>query len=157
MSTGVGDRINELRTKANLTQNELAEKLYVSRKLVCSWELGRRNPSLDNLRRMAELFDVDVYELVCMDSSVADEIGVCIPPGMDSGEAVRLVNDFLRTLDDEDCALFVMRYFNFRPTKEISGVLGKRDGTVRNKLVKIRQKLCVFLKEKNENGQTGLI
>ena len=127
MSTGVGDRIKELRTKANLTQNELAEKLYVSRKLVC------------------------------MDSSVADEIGVCIPPGMDSGEAVRLVNDFLRTLDDEDCALFVMRYFNFRPTKEISGVLGKRDGTVRNKLVKIRQKLCVFLKEKNENGQTGLI
>lgn len=151
MSMSIGDKIKELRTKSDLTQNELAEKLYVSRELVCSWELGHRNPSLDVLRRMSEMFGVDVNELVCIDPSVTDELGSCIPPGMSSGLAVRLINDFLRTLGDEDCTLFVLRYFSFRPTKDISGVLGKRDGTVRNRLVEIRKKLCVFLKE-NENG-----
>ena len=69
MSMSIGDKIKELRTKANLTQNELAAKLFVSRELVCSWELGNRNPSLDVLNCMAELFGVDVHELVCMDSS----------------------------------------------------------------------------------------
>ena len=152
MSMSVGEKIKELRTKANLTQNELAAKLFVSRELVCSWELGNRNPGLDVLSRMAELFGVDVHELVCMDSSVADELGSCIPPGMSSGEAVRLINDFLRTLEEEDRTLFVLRYFSFRPTKDISVVLGKRDGTVRNRLVKLRDTLSLFLKEENGNG-----
>ena len=52
------DRIKELRINANLTQEELANRLYVSRTLVSKWESGARYPSKDNLNRLALLFQV---------------------------------------------------------------------------------------------------
>lgn len=64
MSNTIGEKIRELRMKLNLTQEELARKMNISDKSISKWELGTSNPSLENLKFMAELFDVTVDELV---------------------------------------------------------------------------------------------
>ena len=47
-----------------MTQNELAEALYVSRAAVSKWESGRGYPNIDSLRKMAEVFSVSVDGLL---------------------------------------------------------------------------------------------
>lgn len=58
------DRLKELRSNANLTQEELANRIFVSRTLVSKWESGNRYPSKDNLARLALLFNISQDELI---------------------------------------------------------------------------------------------
>lgn len=58
------EKLKELRTAANLTQEELAGRIFVSRTLVSKWESGDRYPSKDNLARLSLLFDVSQDELI---------------------------------------------------------------------------------------------
>ena len=58
------DRLKELRTNANLTQDDLANQIFVSRTLVSKWESGDRYPSKDNLARLAVLFQIPQDELI---------------------------------------------------------------------------------------------
>ena len=58
------DRLKSLRAEANLTQEDLANKIFVSRTLVSKWESGERYPSKDNLARLAVLFQTPQEELI---------------------------------------------------------------------------------------------
>ena len=58
------DKLKELRAKANLTQEDLANQIFVSRTLVSKWESGDRYPSKDNLARLAVLFQIPQDELI---------------------------------------------------------------------------------------------
>ncbi len=58
------EKLQKLRTEAGLTQEELAEKLYVSRTAVSKWESGRGYPSIDSLKAVAKYFHVTVDELI---------------------------------------------------------------------------------------------
>ena len=58
------DRLKELRVKFNLTQEELAKQIFVSRTLVSKWESGDRYPSKDNLARLSVLFQIPQDELI---------------------------------------------------------------------------------------------
>ena len=49
-----------------LTQDDLAEKLYVSRQLVSKWENGTGVPSIDVLLDLAKLFHITFEELLCL-------------------------------------------------------------------------------------------
>jgi transcriptional regulator with XRE-family HTH domain len=60
----IGHRIASLRRWYGWTQTELAEQLGVSRMTVYRYEEGGREPSLAMLRRLAEVLEVDVGELV---------------------------------------------------------------------------------------------
>lgn len=53
-----------LRTEADMTQDELANSIFVSRSLVSKWESGSRYPSKDCLARLAVLFKTTPNELV---------------------------------------------------------------------------------------------
>ncbi len=59
----VGARIYELRTKANLTQAQLAEKADVSNDTISRIERGIRSPSFEVLERLAKTLDVEIREL----------------------------------------------------------------------------------------------
>lgn len=69
------EKLKELRTKRGLTQEELAEKLYVSRTAISKWESGRGYPSIDSLKEIAKFFSVTIDELLSSGEilSIAEE------------------------------------------------------------------------------------
>lgn len=60
----LSEKILSLRTGLGLSQEELAEKLEVSRQSVSKWETGQSVPDLDKLIKLADLFQISVDELV---------------------------------------------------------------------------------------------
>ena len=56
--------ILELRTKAGLSQDELAEKVYVTRQAVSRWENGETTPNTETLKLLSKLFDVSINTLL---------------------------------------------------------------------------------------------
>lgn len=57
-------KLQQLRTKKGLTQEQLAEKVCVSRVAVSKWEAGRGYPNLDSLKMLAKVFDVSIDSLL---------------------------------------------------------------------------------------------
>ena len=58
------EKLQYFRKKSNLTQEELAEKLFVSRTAVSKWESGRGMPSISSLKAISEVFNVSIDELL---------------------------------------------------------------------------------------------
>lgn len=58
------DVILELRTKRGLSQDELAEKLYVTRQAVSRWENGETIPNTETLKLLSKFFDVSINTLL---------------------------------------------------------------------------------------------
>ena len=58
------DVISELRTRSGLSQEELAEKLYVTRQAVSRWENGETVPNTETLKLLSKLFDVSINTLL---------------------------------------------------------------------------------------------
>ena len=63
-------KLQELRKKKGITQEELAEKLYVSRTAVSKWESGRGYPNIESLKAIAAFFSVTVDELLSTDEVI---------------------------------------------------------------------------------------
>ena len=58
------EKLQELRKSRGLTQEELAEELYVSRTAISKWESGRGYPSIDSLKEISNYFLVTIDELL---------------------------------------------------------------------------------------------
>ena len=59
-------KVKELRTAANMTQQQLADLVHVSSRTIISIEKGQYSPSLMLAYRMAEVFGISVEELCCL-------------------------------------------------------------------------------------------
>ena len=59
-----GEKLQKLRTRAGLSQDQLAKLLDVSRQAVSKWETGTADPSTSNLLALAKLFGIDAKELL---------------------------------------------------------------------------------------------
>lgn len=82
------DIILKLRTKSGLSQDELAEKVYVTRQAVSRWESGETVPNTETLKLLSKFFDISINtllgsprKLICQccgmpldDSSISKEI-----------------------------------------------------------------------------------
>ena len=68
----LSEKLKKLRTDNNLTQDELAEKLFVTRTAISKWETGRGFPGIDSLKLISELFNVSIDELIS-DGDVDDK------------------------------------------------------------------------------------
>ncbi len=76
-----GKKLQELRKSRSLTQEELAEALFVSRTAVSKWESGRGYPSIDSLKELSRFFSVTIDDLIGseeMISAAEDEKKECI-------------------------------------------------------------------------------
>ena len=60
----IGMFLKELRKEKGVTQEQLAEKLNVSRRTVSRWETGNNMPDLDLLMELADLYEVDLREML---------------------------------------------------------------------------------------------
>ena len=61
------EKLQELRKHKGLTQEELAELLFVSRTAVSKWESGRGYPNIDSLKAIARFYGVTIDELLSCD------------------------------------------------------------------------------------------
>ena len=68
------EKLKMLRKESNLTQEELAEKLNVSRQAITKWESGDGTPDIENLKQISILFNTTIDELVKEDKNVTAEI-----------------------------------------------------------------------------------
>ena len=69
------EKLQELRKNKGLTQEELAQKLYVSRTAISKWESGRGYPNIESLKSIASFFQISLDELLSSDAvlTIAEE------------------------------------------------------------------------------------
>ena len=58
------EKLQQLRKQKGLTQEQLAEKMFVSRTAVSKWESGKGYPNLDSLKYLSEIFSVSIDDLL---------------------------------------------------------------------------------------------
>ncbi len=58
------EKLQQLRKQKEITQEELAEAIYVSRTAISKWESGRGYPSIDSLKALSKFFGVTIDELL---------------------------------------------------------------------------------------------
>ena len=64
------DKLQKLRKDNNLTQEQLAEKLFVSRTAVSKWESNRGYPNIESLKAISKLFSISIDELLSGDELI---------------------------------------------------------------------------------------
>ncbi len=72
------DNLYQLRKLNNMTQEELAEKLDVSRQAVAKWESGETVPDLERCKILADIFGVTLDDLA--NYNAEDNLGLNVPP-----------------------------------------------------------------------------
>ena len=70
-----GEKLKKLRTDNGLTQDELAEKTYVTRTAISKWESDRGYPNIDSLKAISKFFSVSIDGLLSSDEvlTIAEE------------------------------------------------------------------------------------
>ncbi|WP_044783533.1 helix-turn-helix domain-containing protein [Bacillus thuringiensis] len=68
------ERLKEEREKRNWSQNDLAEKIHVSRQSVSKWETGKNYPSIEIIIHLSDLFDITIDELLRSDEELTQKI-----------------------------------------------------------------------------------
>ncbi len=70
-----GEKLKKLRTDNGLTQDELAEKTYVTRTAISKWESDRGYPNIDSLKAISKFFSVSIDDLLSSDEvlTIAEE------------------------------------------------------------------------------------
>ena len=72
------DNLQQLRKLRGLTQEDLAERVGVSRQAVAKWESGETSPDLEKSRLLAQVFGVSLDDLV--DYEPSSNMGLDVPP-----------------------------------------------------------------------------
>ena len=68
------DIILELRNKAGLSQDELAEKVFVTRQAVSRWKNGETTPNTETLKLLSKIFDVSINTLLGSPAKVKGQV-----------------------------------------------------------------------------------
>ena len=69
----ISNQIKNYRKQKNLSQEELAEKIYVSRQTISNWETGRSYPDVHNLLLLSTLYEISIDELIKGDVEIMKE------------------------------------------------------------------------------------
>ena len=106
-------KLQELRKQKGLTQEELAEKLYVSRTSISKWESGRGYPNIESLKAIANFFSVTVDELLSTDEilTIAEE---------DNKQKEKRFCDLIYGLLDTSIAMLLFLPFFAEKAEEVS-------------------------------------
>ena len=151
----IGKRIAELRTTNNISQQALADLLFVSRDLVSKWENGMRRPDYQTIEKIAEVFRISVDSIVEKKDLVFQELSDCFPEKYEMSEdrLTAVLNSFLRKLKPINADLFLKRYYFQNTVTAIADEYGIGENHVRSILSKMRKRLKKeFAKEARYDG-----
>ena len=103
-----GERLYELRNKKNISQEDLAEVLDVSRQSISKWENDKAYPEMTRLLFMSEYFDVSLdYLMRGIDKEDNDEK---VTEKYKTKNILLVQNDFLSNLSKKQKTLFLLLY-----------------------------------------------
>lgn len=144
-----GNRIERARAAANMTQQELADKLFVSRELVSKWENGTRRPDYNTFLRIAEALSIPMESIIEEEKCTLPDLEGCIPPSKDltTDELAALISTFLRTLNKKDSGIFIRKNYLLQTNSEIAFFYGMKENQVRSRISKTLRKLKKYIKE----------
>ncbi|MBO3446390.1 helix-turn-helix transcriptional regulator [Clostridium sp. CCUG 7971] len=69
----LSENLKKLRKEKNLSQEQLAKMLNVSRQAVSKWESGKTYPDIDNLILLRDIFNITLDDLIINESKIKDE------------------------------------------------------------------------------------
>ena len=81
----IGKNIKKLRKEKNLTQEQLAERLHVTRQAVSNWENGKTQPDIETLSVLAEVFEVTVEDLIYGNTTASNGASIVIEKTKEKG------------------------------------------------------------------------
>ena len=139
-----GQKIAELRMKAGLTQEQLADRLYVTRTMVSKWERDICQPDSNTILKMADIFSVSPDEIMSAEDAVINELYSFVSD-TDSRDLLKDLNEFLSTLNSRDRSVFIRRYYYFEDISVIAENYGIKEGNVRTVLMRTRKKFKKYL------------
>ena len=70
----ISEKLKEARQKAGMTQDQVAEKIMVSRVTVSHWENGKSLPDIVSLISLSDLYSISLDELVKEDSKMVEKV-----------------------------------------------------------------------------------
>lgn len=131
------EKLQELRKQKNLTQEELAEALYVSRTAISKWESGRGYPNIDSLKAISKFFSVSLDELLSGDEllTIAEE---------DNRQKERHLRNLVFGLFDCSVAMFLFLPFFGQGANGVIQEVSLLSLTVVEMYVKISYRVIVF-------------
>lgn len=139
-----GQKIAKLRTGAGLTQEQLAEKLYVTRAMVSKWERDICQPDYSMVVKIAEILSVSPDEIMSKNDAVLNELYSFLSDA-NSSDLLRDLNNFLSTLNIRDRSVFIRRYYYLEEINTIAENYCITDSNVRTVLMRTRKKFKKYL------------
>lgn len=100
MTIEIADRLIKLRKKHGYSQEELADKLGLSRQAVSKWERAEASPDTDNLICLAKLYGVSLDELLDTDDDVETIVEEQVKKE-EPKEGIKIENDKIHLTDDD--------------------------------------------------------
>lgn len=141
-----GQKIAELRMKAGITQEKIAEKLYVTREMVSKWERDISQPDYSMIEKIAKILSVSPDEIMSRNDAILNELYSFLSD-TDSNDLLKDLNDFLSTLNLRDRSVFIRRYYYLESNSTIAENYGISESNIRTVLMRTRKKFKKYLKE----------
>ena len=69
----IGKQIQKYRAAVGMSQEELADRIYVTRQTLSNWETGKTYPDINSLLRLSDIFHISLDELVKGDLQIMEE------------------------------------------------------------------------------------
>lgn len=105
----IGKRIQEIRIRRGMTQEQLADRIHISKSSISEWEACKRVPQMKTLRKIAEALGVDVWEIIGFND-------VSIDPAQQARE--ELADD-----PDRKALLNLARYGSAKDVKQVAALI----------------------------------
>lgn len=70
----IGKKLKEMRMRSDLTQEQVAEKLFVSRQTISNWENEKSYPDIISIMKLSDLYEVSLDELLKGDTKMIEHL-----------------------------------------------------------------------------------
>jgi len=120
----VGAKISSLRRSGGMSQEDLADRLYVTRQALSKWENGTTVPSVELLIEMSRIFRVSFEEILCLDVCDMDVDPKDIFKGHSRSYIIKMISEGRLDVNLADV------FYQFSPMERIYILRSIKDGTL---------------------------